>query len=545
MNQSLDLALVKFWKNIIPPQPALVAVSGGPDSLALLHALLLQKPRFPTLRLEVAHFNHHIRGVAADLDARFVEEFCRQHDLPFHLGQLDVPAFAAAHNLSPEDAARQARYTWLSDLAARQDISLVLTGHTADDQAETVLLRLLRGTGPHGLAGMNSFSPLPPPHPALIAEYSKAESKEVWLGRPLLTVWRRDIEAYVLENNLAPRQDETNASPDYARNRVRQRLLPLLESEYQPQIKANLVRLAELARQDEEWLYYVVQGELGKISRFEFGCQLVFDKEKFLKNPVGLQKRLVRQAARILGDLHNFEASHIEAILALFAEEESRRLDLPGKLVAFTGKNRAGMLAVPDPANWPASGLAIPVPGTLSGPGGRWQIQAHLVNNTNSADFPRKDGASPSNVYQGNAYQVWLDYAKISHHLEASSSAQPTVRPRREGERYRPLGAPGQRKVQDIMLDAGIPRELRRDWPVIVSPGTTQQPEAICWIPGGPIAHAFRVTPETEQILGLKFDFGSTPQSTRFHEAQADHLNRLAYRDEPDDWLESNKSGKE
>ena len=435
----------------------------------------------------------------------------------------------------------------MSDLAARRDISLVLTGHTADDQAETVLLRLLRGTGPHGLAGMNFFSPLPPSHPALLAEYPKAGSKEVWLGRPLLSIWRRDIETYISGHNLSPRHDETNSSTDYARNRVRQHLLPLLENEYQPQIKANLVRLSELARQDEEWLYYVVQGEFNRTSRFEFGCQLVFDKEKFLKNPVGLQKRLIRQAARILGDLHNFDAAHIKAVLELFAEEESRRLDLPGKLVAFTGKSRVGLLAVPDPVDWTASGLEIPIPGTLTGPGGRWVIEAHLLKNTGSADFLKK----------GDAYQVWLDYAKISHHLQASSSDHPTVeprvkplvrpwvRPRREGERYRPLGAPGQRKVQDIMLDAGIPRELRRDWPVIVSPGTTQHPEAICWIPGGPIAHDFRVTPETEQILGLKFAFGTTPQSNKFHEAQADHLKWLTYRDEVDDWLESNKSGKE
>jgi tRNA(Ile)-lysidine synthase len=500
MSQSLDLALVKFWGNILPP-PVLVAVSGGPDSLALLHMLLRQNPRFRTFRLEVAHFNHRIRGEAAELDARFVEEFCHQNEVPFHLGQLDVPSFAAAHNLSVEDAARQARYAWLSDLAARREINLVLTGHNADDQAETVLLRLLRGTGPRGLAGMAVLTPLPPPHPALITAFPQAGSTEVRLGRPFLAVWRHDIEAYIRENGLEPRQDETNLEENYARNRVRHRLLPFLESEYQPQIKANLVRLAGLSREDEDWLDELAEAEFLQNSRFEFGCQVVFGKKYFLEKPVALQKRLVRQAAQALSGLQNLDASHIEAVLELFRSAKARRMDLPGKLVAFTGKNGAGLLAVPESVNWPENRLSLAVPGAITGPGGWWRLTTRLVKEIKPQDF----------LKQGSPYHVFLDYAKIDTQLRE----RPWVRPRRAGERYRPLGAPGQRKIQDIMLDAGIPRELRRDWPVLVSPGKTEQPDTICWIPGAPIADDFRVTPETAQVLELWFEFLKLPEQRK------------------------------
>lgn len=510
MEESLDLALVKFWENVVPPRPVLVAVSGGPDSLALLHALFYQKshlqPRFRALRLEVAHFNHHVRGEAADLDARFVQQYCQAHDLPFHLGEFDVPAFAATHHLSPEDAARRARYAWVGDLAVRLNVSLVLTGHTADDQAETVLLRLLRGTGPHGLAGMEVFAPLPPPHPALVKEFPKAGTTEVRLGRPFLSLWRHEIEAYILENGLEPRQDATNLEENYARNRVRHRLLPLLESEYQPQIKANLTRLANLAREDEDWLNALVEVELRHHARFEFGCQLVFPKEYFVKQPVALQKRLVRRAAQILGGLQNLDAAHVEAVLALFNSQEARRMDLPGQLVAFGGKSGVGLLAVPGVAPWPENGLEIPVPGTSTGPGGRWRLTTRLLTAATPPDF----------LKDSNAYHVWLDYAKIS---TLSQERFLQARPRRPGDRYRPLGAPGQRKVQDTMLDAGIPRELRSGWPVLVRPGNSEQPEAICWIPGAPIVHDFRVTPETEQILELNFEFGTTTSTSKVFKA--------------------------
>jgi tRNA(Ile)-lysidine synthase len=488
---SLELALEDFWQNIVPSQPALLAVSGGPDSLALLHSLLRLQPLYPALRLEVAHFNHRIRGEAAAGDARFVENFCRENNLPFHLGQFDVPAFAAAQGLSLEDAARQARYAFLGNLAVRLGLALVLTGHHADDQAETVLMRLLRGTGPQGLAGMARLGPLPPPAASLKILFPLAGTMPVRLGRPLLAVWRRDIEAYSQEHRLTPRQDETNLQSEFARNRVRHRLLPLLETEYQPNIKLNLLRLADLSRTDQEWLDQLVEAEFQANIKSEFGCQLGFSKKYFLEKPLALQKRLIRRAALALDGLENLTAAHIEATLTLFTSAAVRRIDLPGALVAFAGKTQVGLLAVPASA-WPVNGLALAVPGSITGPGGRWRLTAGLID----AEGLR---TVPDSLKQGGPYHVLLDYAKIGPYL--------LLRPRQEGERYRPLGGPGQRKVQDIMLDAAIPRELRKNWPLVVCPAQPDRPEAICWIPGAPLAHPYRVRPETNSIVELRFEF--------------------------------------
>lgn len=492
MASPLKLALGNFWETTTPPQPALVAVSGGPDSLALLYALLRLQPRYPALRLTVAHFNHHIRGETAAEDARFVEAFCLENNLPFHLGQLDVPAFAAANGLSLEDAARQARYAFVGDLAAGLAIELVLTGHNADDQAETVLLRLLRGTGPHGLAGMAPLSLLPPPAFALKDTFPLAGSTVVRLGRPLLTVWRRDIETYAHENGLNPRLDETNLQPDYARNRVRQRLLPLLESEYQPNIKLNLNRLADLTRSDQEWLDQLVEAEFQANVKPEFGSQFSFSKEYFLGKLPSLQKRLIRRTAQALHGLENLDAAHIEATLDLFKSPVVRRMDLPGALVAFASKTEVGLLALPENTTWPAAGLEISVPGCVTGPAGNWQFTATPVE----AEARQTILANPR---QGGPYHVFLDCARINYAL--------LLRPRRVGEKYRPLGGPGQRKVQDIMLDAGIPRDLRKDWPLVVCPAYENWPEALCWIPGAALAHDFRITPQTDSIVELRFEF--------------------------------------
>jgi tRNA(Ile)-lysidine synthase len=489
---SLEMALQDFWQNTAPVQPALVAVSGGADSLALLHALLRIRPDYPALRLAVAHFNHHIRAEAASEDALFVEAFCEKHSLPFHLGELDVPALAARRKLSLEDAARQARYAFLADLAAQLGFSLVLTGHHADDQAETVLLRLLRGTGPQGLAGMARLGPLPPSSPALKILFPLAGTTPVMLGRPFLPVWRHDIEAYAGEHRLNPRLDETNLASEYARNRVRRQLLPLLEGEYQPNIKQNLIRLADLTRTDQEWLDQLVEAEFQANAKYEFGCKFSFSKEYFVGKPASLQKRLIRRTALALGGLENLDAAHIEAALDLFKSPAVRRVDLPGTLVAFTAKTEVGLLAVPEAGPWPSAGLELAIPGRVSGPAGGWQLTATLVD----TDTPE---GRWTRLKLGGPYHVFLDYAKIKTSL--------LLRPRRAGESYRPLGGPGQRKVQDIMLDAGIPRELRQDWPLVVCPAQADRPEAICWIPGAPLAHDFRVTPGTGPLVELRFEF--------------------------------------
>ena len=487
----LILALHKFWQEIVPPQPVLVAVSGGPDSLALLHSLLTVRSAYPALQIVVAHFNHLIRGERAEADADFVAEFCRQAGVPCELGQYDVPELARQTGLSLEDAARQARYAFLRSVATRLGLSLVLVAHNADDQAETLLLRLLRGTGPKGLAGMGRLATLPSiTEPALQGAFPVPPSS-LQLGRPFLTVWRHEIETYCRDQALTPRHDETNDESDYQRNRVRHELLPLLETAYQPAIKAHLVRLAHLTQADQSWLDDIVAAEFTGHARLQSHPyrQVSFDPAYFAAQPLALQRRLVRQSAAYLTTLYNLDFAHVEAVISLWQSHESKRQNLPGGLLAYRRKNEVGLnqISYLYLADWPITPLILNGPGILDGPANQWRLEVSLLEATNlEPDLKQED-----------KYHARLDYAKIGPSL--------LVRPRRRGERFRPLGAPGRRKVQDVMLDAGLPRELRDNWPLVVRPAQANEPDSICWIPGVAVGEDFKLDENTRTIYDLRF----------------------------------------
>ncbi len=485
----LSQALHHFWSTSLQPQPVLVAVSGGPDSLALLHCLLANQADFDGLSIYVAHFNHQIRGETADRDSEFVAEFCRVAGLTFYGGTFDVPGLAREVGLSLEEAARQARYAYLAQQASQLDVRLVLTGHNADDQAETVLLRLLRGTGPTGLRGMLPVAGWPPLLPVLQEAFSLTAIPDLVLARPLLTVWRSEIEAYCAANGLMPCQDETNLTLEYRRNRLRQQLIPLIEADYQPNFRRHLTRLADLSQADQAWLAELVNAEFQHHARLSFKPyrEVNFSPEYWQTQPLALQRRLVRQAVDWLTTLQDLEAAHVEAVLNLFETGRPGRLALPGGLVAFRLKQKLGLLqsasAGEAAPGWP---LELTVPGSLSEPQQGWSIEAKLING--SAQLPGE-------LWQTGKFHARLDYAKIGPQLH--------LRPRQPGDRFRPLGAPGRRKVQDILVDAQVPREQRDQWPLVVC----GQPAVICWIPGVAIGEDFKIEATTSQILDLQFQF--------------------------------------
>ena len=481
-------ALTQFWSNLLPPQPVLVAVSGGPDSLALLHGLLAYAAEQPALQIQVAHFNHQIRGESAQADAEFVQAFCQQAGIVCHVGQGDVPALAQQRGWSMEEAARRARYSFLAQAASQLNINLILVAHNADDQAETVLLRLLRGTGPTGLAGMTMLAPLPPTD---LPELFTPARTALQIGRPLLGVWRHEIETYCTEQGLNPRHDETNAHLDYRRNQLRHELLPQLEADYQPQLRLHLTRLAELVQAEQVWLDQLVAAEFAQHAR----CQaqpyraVSFDPIWFSQQPLALQRRLVRKSADWVKDLHNFEASHVAAVLQLFAGGESGQISLPAGLLAFQLYGRIGLRLPADKAwTWQQAPLRFSLPGEVISPDGQWQLTAQLLARAELKDLKL-----------ASKYEAYLDASKITPDLQLQ------LRPRQPGERFRPLGVPGRRKVQDVMLEAGLPRELRDSWPLLVLPAFESKSEQIVWIPGAAVSDDFKVEASTGLIYHLQF----------------------------------------
>lgn len=468
----------------------LVGVSGGPDSVALLHALHRLSPAL-NLEIQVAHLNHLMRGEEARQDAEYMVRLCESLGLICHFGEFDVPAFATRYKLSPEDAARRVRFTFFAGLLSRLRLPLLLLAHNADDQAETIMLRLLRGTGPHGLTGIAPLAPLPTPDARLSAffELDLDFLKTVQVGRPLLAVWRNAIEAYCREHKLEPRHDATNASHDYARNRVRLELLPYIEENFKPGFKAGLVRLSNLMRDEQALLDYLVETGFEQQADLTKPDQVEFQAEYFGEQLPGLQRRLLRRAyLQLAGSLENLDAEDIEPLLALNFKEKY----LPGGVIGYVNSETVGLRLARKEPTPTQEVFELEPPGAIeSGQG--WRLKAEIVSRENLGDNFLK--TQDKNL-------AYLDYDLTGPKL--------VVRSRKPGEKYQPLGAPGHRKVQDIMLDAKMARELRIIWPLVVRAEGRPGPEEIIWIPGVSISQHFKVTEQTTTVLLLRFSQQST-----------------------------------
>ena len=291
-----------------------VAVSGGPDSVALLHALSRLRPDWD-LTLHIAHLDHGLRDESHE-DAAFVRDLGARWRIPATIERRDVSALCAQGGWSLEDGARRIRYQFLLDVARRQSASHVALAHTADDQAETVLMRLVRGTGLLGLGAIPIARPV----------------ETVWLVRPLLEVWRREVMAYLKRERLESREDPTNQDRRFVRNRIRHELLPLLERHYNPNIKGALTQLAEQSQWDSRYLEEAAGRLWKRMAKIHPPAQVAISVASFLRQPKALQRQLARRAIqRVRGDLGQFEFRHWLEVERLFVERPAGTLlDLPG-----------------------------------------------------------------------------------------------------------------------------------------------------------------------------------------------------------------------
>ena len=318
----------------------LIGVSGGPDSVALLH-LLVDLKDDARIRLAVAHVDHQLRSDSQD-DAEFVADLARRWGLPVAVIRRDVRHASDARGLSLEDRARRVRYAAFQEIAREQQTTRLALAHTADDQAETVLMRLLRGCGLTGLAGIPMTRSLgevtPPPAASAGGGFApKAQALRAAAGggvtiiRPLLGVWREEVLGYLRQHRLSYRQDPTNQDTRFLRNRIRHELLPLLEREYNPQLKPLLNQLAEQCRTDAGFLSEAAQRYWKRLVKPQHG-HLAIHQERFLSQPKALQRQLIRLAVqRVQGDLTGFEFRHWVEIERLFADRPTGTiLDLPG-----------------------------------------------------------------------------------------------------------------------------------------------------------------------------------------------------------------------
>ena len=294
----------------------LVGLSGGSDSVALLRALLELGPNAEFRVAAVAHFNHRLRDTAVR-DEAFCRDLARSLDLPFVVDAGDVASYAAANGLSVEDAARRLRYDFLERAAREVDATRIAVGHTLDDQAETVLLKLMRGAGPGGLAGVY-------PKRGLVV-------------RPLLDASRDELRAWLASLGQPWMEDETNADVSNPRNRVRHRVLPELDAAYGGSTRGPIARAAELAREDGQWLDQLAAARYSELVTGNQDC-LQVDVVALLAEPPALQRRLLWQAMRARANGREVGLEHVELALAVL-RGHSRAADVPGSRWELRGRN--------------------------------------------------------------------------------------------------------------------------------------------------------------------------------------------------------------
>jgi tRNA(Ile)-lysidine synthase len=472
---SIERRVLNFIRRhglIKPGQKILVAVSGGADSVCLLHILNQLQDQLQ-ISLHVAHLNHLLRGRDSFEDAAFVKDLARKLKIPGTIKNQDVLAYQTQQHVTLEEAARTVRYTFLADTAQAIGADSVAVGHTQNDQVETILLHVIRGTGTLGLQGLR---------PSHILHLTV---NPLTVIRPLLDISRSEVEDYCLVNGLTYHQDSSNLSMAMLRNRVRLELLPLL-TDYNPDIAGSLLRISRIARDETTYLESESARIWNQITAPK-GANIIIDKTAFLALPPALQRQLLRRAfAELLGSLKDIETRHIEAILSALTKPPGRKIHLPEKVIFsieytryILGRNIQSLVPFPEIT----SEMIIQVPGTTSLPG--WQVEAQISPAVNY-DF---DPESREN-WQNDGFTADFDRVSTGERL--------TMRSLQSGDSFQPLGLTQPKKVARFMLDAQIPHDWRSRIPLICAP------QQIVWVAGWRIDERFKVTPSTRSILRLK-----------------------------------------
>jgi tRNA(Ile)-lysidine synthase len=441
-----------------PGDRVVVAVSGGPDSVALLHALHSLRDELG-ISLHVAHLNHGIRGKEADEDAVFVAEMAARLDIPCSIEKADVPAIRKSLRLSVEEAARNVRYEFLDRVADSVGAARIATAHTADDQAETVLMNLIRGAGADGLAGI----------PPVRGRYV----------RPMLEVTRAEVESYCKDSDLPCRIDASNLRPDYRRNRIRLELLPLLQDQYNAGVKSALASTAEIMHEES--------GLLTQLATAVYQCaeivsdpgQVVLEVTQLSAAHLALRRRCIRMAIEaVKGDLKDVAFRQVERIISLMDSGVEFTLTLPsGRVyVRMEGQTLRFYRAEPDYSPQSVE-MDLPVPGVTACPHLGVEVTAEILSPP--VNYRRPPGS----------LDVVLDLSKVKGQL--------ILRNWRKGDRIRPLGMAGEKKLQDIFSDARIPRGKKHLVPVIADQ------EKIIWVAGFVLSEDVRVTDSSTELLRL------------------------------------------
>ncbi len=434
----------------------IVACSGGPDSMVLLHLLNQIKGKYD-LKLIVAHVNHKLRGQESDEDERFVKKLAQYLRLAFYTRSFDVVRIARKKKLSIEEAAREVRYQHLNKLALRLKATKIALGHNADDQAETVLMRLIRGAGALGLTGM-----------------SIVRGKII---RPLLQIKREEIEKFLKEQNLDFRIDSSNLRQDYLRNRIRLELLPHLKRNYNPKIIDTLNRTASILSAQEDYLEKEILKEFGKVAKAQKE-KISLDLDKLFSYDIFLQREILRLVFERSGG-GGFKASFnlVERVLSLAQQKKTgRRVFLNKDVLAEISARHLNFYKVKKTEK----DQPLIFPGIVEFRRFGIRLDSEVIKRKNLKEKP----------YSKDEMTAFLDWDKLKPPFILRNS--------KSSDRFRPLGMEGTKSLKDFLTDLKVPRYEKERVRVLTSRGK------IVWVLGYRIGDEFKVRKTTGNILKIE-----------------------------------------
>ena len=433
----------------------LVSVSGGPDSVALLSLLIELRDNFKW-DLEVVHINHKLRGKESDKDLEFVKKLATKYGLEFHSNFFNTKKFAKDKKLSLEDAARQIRYNFLEKTAQKIKADKIALGHTQNDQAETVLMRLFRGSGSLGLSGI----PI----------------KRGKFVRPLLEVSREEVLKYLKEKKIPYRTDKSNLAAQFLRNRIRHKLLPWLKKEINPEIISSLTRTATILNEIEQYLDRETKKIFEKLAQTTKN-KILINRQKFSDLSGIFKKNLIRYSwTNLTAEIYPLEFKQVERVLGLVETGKvGKRVNLKNgyltelnfkHLVIFKKQLKKYKISVKFPGEFKLNG---------------YNLKARIME--------RKK--LPDKVRTKSENYAYLDLEKLKTPLY--------LRGYLPGDKFKPLGMKGNKKLSDFFTDSKIPRHKREETLLLTSK------KKIAWIVGQRISDEFKITNKTKKVLALQF----------------------------------------
>lgn len=435
----------------------LVAVSGGPDSVALLYALLEIKDEF-NLDLCVAHLNHKLRGKESDEDQKFVKKLVQKLDLKFFTKSIDVKKEAKKKKMSLEEGARLVRYQYLENLADKIKADKIALGHQADDQAETFLMRLFRGAGGSGLSG------IPPKRGRII--------------RPLIEIKKEEIKKFLKEKRQSYRTDSSNLLPNYFRNKIRLLLLPLIKKKFNPKIVEVLNRTSSIISFQQQYVDKKSGEILSLICKSKNKDKIVLDLKKFINYDISLKREMIRLCVKELNrDSTDLSFDSIERTLNLIQKGESGRRVKLGRntWVEVSGEDLAIYKEKKKSHNYPTS---LPGEKNLRSLGMR--IRSEIVSRSSLSEKIKSKGEEVA----------FFDWEKLKEPF--------SLRSRKPKDKFKPLGMQGTKSIADFLIDRKVPRYERNEVMLLTTQGK------IAWIVGYRISDEFKVTDKTKKVLKIE-----------------------------------------